>query len=148
MKKFEKKLYLDPVQADRRSAYDLNKDKTSKLSKWAQVEYPKPPDPPDYKTISFVTFEPKLWKFRHEPSIPLHHASMKARLPHKLPQFWLKSDKRGSFVIRRVRRLWYSIWAHLEFFQTFSLNEVSMAKAMGKNTFQKYLRYFDTPLIF
>ena len=63
MKKIENILNLDPVQDNRRSAYDLNEVKISKLSKWAEIEYPKPPDPPYYKNILFVNFEPKLWKF-------------------------------------------------------------------------------------
>ena len=69
-KKLEK-IYLDPNQVDRKSAYDLKKVKISKLSKWAEIEYPKPPDPPDYKNTSLVNFEPKLWKFVHEPSISI-----------------------------------------------------------------------------
>ena len=54
---------LDPAQAPQRSANDLNEAKIIKLSKWAEIEYPKSPYPPDYKNVSFVNFEPKMWKF-------------------------------------------------------------------------------------
>ena len=36
----------------------------------------------------------------------MYHENIKAQLLHKLPQFWLKIDKIGIFIIRRNRRLW------------------------------------------
>ena len=61
--KFWKKIDIlnppKPIEGRRMTSKGQNFKNVQK----AEIEYPKPPDPPYYKNTSFVNFDPKLWKF-------------------------------------------------------------------------------------